>query len=129
MSALLSNLAAAFVAIPLLGYVVVFVITKLATKQHRRAVKTASDLSAPLFIMSVYYLISVIWKTPFVWTVFILLLLLGAARAFARWIVHGKSRFFSKFIRVYWRSTFLLFFFVYFLLMLIGLVRSVWVAF
>ena len=42
MAALLSTVAAAFIALPLLGYIVVFVIVKLATKKHCRAVLTAA---------------------------------------------------------------------------------------
>lgn len=124
MAALLSTVAAAFIALPLLGYIVVFVIVKLAVKKHRRAVLTAVDASAPLFLVSVYFLISVIWNIPH-WSIVLILILLSAAAAFlARLKARPKDKF-PDIIRFFWRFLFLIFFFSYVLLLLIGLINSI----
>lgn len=127
MSALLSNIAAAFITLPLLGYIIIFIITKQALKHHRRAVHTAIDGSAPLFVISVYYLILVIWEESLLWLILVILILMGAAVTIAHWKVRGEIVF-PRIFRAFWRLTFLVFFFAYSLLLIVGLLESIGTA-
>lgn len=127
MSALLSNIAAAFITLPLLGYIIIFVITKQASKQHRRAVKMAIDGSALLFVISVHYLIVVIWGKSLIWLILALLILIGAAVTVAHWKFRGEISF-PKVFRAFWRLTFLVFSFAYLSLLLVGLLKSIGMA-
>lgn len=127
MSALLSNIAAAFITLPLLGYITIFVITKQAFKQHRRAVKMAIDGSALLFVISVYYLILVIWDKSLLWLILVMLILIGAAVSVAHWKVRGEIDF-PKIFRAFWRLTFLVFSFAYLSLLIVGLLKSIGMA-
>ena len=56
MSEVISSIIATFVTIPLLGYIIVFVISKLFTKNHRKSVKIAIDITTLLFVISVIIL-------------------------------------------------------------------------
>lgn len=124
MSAFLSNFAAALITIPILGYIIIFVVSKQITKKHRRAVQIAIDGSTLLFIISVHYLIMVIWEISLLWMILLLILLVGVLVAFLHWKVKEEIDY-QKVFRGFWRINFLLFFSIYTVLLIIGLVQSV----
>ncbi|WP_019152894.1 DUF3397 domain-containing protein [Robertmurraya massiliosenegalensis] len=124
MSNVFSNVAAAFITIPVLGYIIIFVICKQATKQHRRAVQMALDGSTVLFMISVHYLILTIWNKSFLWLILILILLIGVLVVFLHWKVKQEIDY-SKVFRGFWRFNFLVFFSAYTVLLVIGIVRSI----
>ncbi len=126
MAALLSTVAAAFIALPLLGYIVVFIFVKLATKRHRRAVLAAVDASVPLFVASVYFLISVIWNIPH-WMIILILILLASPAAFLTRLKAGAKKGVQTF-RYFLRFLFFIFLFSYILLLVIGLLKSIILA-
>ena len=57
MSEVISSIIATFVTIPVLGYIIVFVISKLITKQHRKSVKIAIDVTTFLLVIADHYLL------------------------------------------------------------------------
>lgn len=124
MSVVFSNLAAIFVTIPILAYVLIFVISKQITKQHRRAVRYALDGSTLLFIISVHFLITTIWEKSFLWLILLLILIIGVAVAFLNWKVKQEIDY-NRVFRGFWRFNFLMFFSAYIILIIIGIVQSV----
>ncbi|MEQ2529225.1 DUF3397 domain-containing protein [Robertmurraya yapensis] len=124
MSEIFSNIAAIFVTIPILGYVLIFVISKQITKHHRRAVRYALDGSTILFIISVHFLIMTIWEKSFLWLIILLILMIGVAVAFLNWKVKQEIDY-NRVFRGFWRFNFLMFFSAYVILIIIGIVQSV----
>lgn len=124
MSALLSNVVAALVTIPILGYILIFVISKQITKKHRRAVQIAIDGSTLLFIIAVHYLIMTIWEISLLWAIILLILLIGILVAFLHWKVKEEIDY-QKVLRGFWRFNFLVFFSIYTILLIIGVVQSI----
>ena len=61
MELVLSGLVATLVTLPILSYMIIFIMAKKWTKNHRRSVQIAMDLSTIFFIVSVHYLILAIW--------------------------------------------------------------------
>ncbi|WP_026581513.1 DUF3397 domain-containing protein [Bacillus sp. J33] len=124
MNTVFSAFIATLVTIPLLGYLAVFIISKQITKKHKRSVHIALDVSTLLFILSVHFLIIVIWDKSFLWI--ILLSLLVTAVIFI--IIHWKAKQeinLRKMFKGFWRFNFLLYFTAYVVLVIVGLVQRV----
>lgn len=124
MSSIFSSIIATFVTIPLLGYLLVFIISKQVTRQHRRSVHIALDVSTLLFVISVHYLILAIWEQSYLWVIILAMLFIAIIFVFIHWRVKQEINLPLVF-RGYWRFNFLLFFTVYVVLIVIGLVQSV----
>lgn len=124
MSSVFSAVIATLITVPLLGYLLVFVISKQVTKQHRRSVHIALDVSTILFIISVHYLIVTIWNRSYLWIIIVAMLLIAMIFVLIHWRVKQEI-IIPLVFRGYWRFSFLLFFTVYIVLIVIGLVQSV----
>ena len=57
MTVFVSSIIATFVTIPIFGYIIVFIVSKLLTKKHRKSVGIALDVTTLLLIICVHYLI------------------------------------------------------------------------
>lgn len=124
MTAFFSSIIATFVTIPLLGYIIIFIISKLLTKKHRKSVRIALDVTTLLLIICVHYMIIAIWEKSLLWLILIILLL--TASVFV--VLHWKIKHEIVLIKVYkgfWRFNFLLFSFLYIVLLIYGLVVRV----
>ncbi|WP_102271556.1 DUF3397 domain-containing protein [Cytobacillus massiliigabonensis] len=124
MGSIFSSIIATFVTIPLLGYLLVFIICKQITKRHRWSVRIALDITTLLFIFSVHYLILTIWEHNYFWLIILFMLIIAIIFVFIFWKVKKEIDFLRVF-RGYWRFNFLLFFMAYVVLTVIGLVQSV----
>lgn len=124
LSSVFSAVIATLITVPLLGYLLVFVISKQVTKQHRRSVHIALDVSTILFIISVHYLIVTIWNRSYLWIIIVAMLLIAMIFVLIHWRVKQEI-IIPLVFRGYWRFSFLLFFTVYIVLIVIGLVQSV----
>lgn len=124
MSVFFSNIAAAFVTVPILGYILIFVVSKQITKKHRRAVQIAIDGSALLFIISVHYLIITIWEKSLLWVILLLIMFVGIGVVFINWKVKEEIDY-TRVFRGFLRFNFLIFFSLYSVLLIIGIVRSI----
>ncbi|PLT34308.1 DUF3397 domain-containing protein [Bacillus sp. V5-8f] len=119
-----SSLAATFVTLPVIAYIILFILIKQMTRNHRRAVHLAMDISSILFIFAVHYLILAIWERSLFW----LLLLIMIGLAFVVVIVHYKLKEeidIQKVFRGIWRINFAFFLCAYFLLILFGVVYRI----
>ncbi|MBP2240024.1 hypothetical protein J2Z40_000577 [Cytobacillus eiseniae] len=124
MDSFFSSIIATFVTIPLLGYLLVFIVSKQITKHHRRSVHIALDSSTFLLIFSVHYLIITIWEQNFFWIIILSLLIIAIIFVLIHWRVKQEINF-QRVFRGYWRFNFLLFFMAYVTLTVIGLIQSV----
>ncbi|WP_153124243.1 DUF3397 domain-containing protein [Peribacillus tepidiphilus] len=124
MTVVFSWLVATFITIPVLGYIVFFVISKQITKNHRKAVQASIDLSTILFICSVHYLIKAIWGLSLIWVIILTMLIMAIIVV----LVHYKVKeeiVLDKIFKGFWRVNFLLFFCAYLLLVLYGMIVRV----
>lgn len=127
MSGVISSIIATFVTIPLLGYIIVFVISKLITRNHRKSVKMAIDVTTLLFVIACHYFIMAIWGISIFWV--IILFMIGIAIIFV--IIHWKLKHEIAFLKVFkgfWRFNFLCFGLTYIFLLLYGLILRISMA-
>ena len=124
MSSVFSSIIATLVTVPILGYLLVFIICKQWTKQHRRSVHLALDISTILFIISVHYLIFTIWQKSYLWVIILSMLFIAMIFVVIHWRFKQEINIPLVF-RGYWRFNFILFFSAYIVLIIIGLVKSV----
>jgi hypothetical protein len=123
-SGIFSSIIASFVTIPLLGYIIVFVISKCITKKHQKSVRIALDFTTSFLIIAVHYYITAIWGISLLWVIFIVMILVAILFV----IIHWKTKHEIDFVKVlkgFWRFNFLLFSCAYFLLLIYGLISRV----
>jgi len=123
-SGIFSSIIATFVTIPLLGYIIVFVISKLVTKQHRKAVRIALDVTTFLLIISVHYCIIAIWGFSLLWVILLIMILVAILFVIIHWKFKQEIHF-AKVFKGFWRFNFLLFSCAYVILLIYGLVSRV----
>ena len=119
-----SSIIATFVTIPLLGYIIVFVISKLVTKQHRISVRFAIDVTTLLLVLSVHYFIMTIWDRSLLWAILLLMIVIAIVFVITHWKLKHEIHF-KKVFKGFWRFNFLLFSFVYIILLVYGLILRV----
>lgn len=124
MNTVFSSLIATLVTIPLLGYLAVFIISKQITKKHKKSVHIALDVSTFLFILSVHYLIIIIWDKSFLWMIILSLLITAVIFIIIHWRIKHEINM-RVLLKGFWRFNFLLYLTAYIILMLIGLVQRV----
>jgi hypothetical protein len=126
-SEVISSIIATFVTIPLLGYIIVFVISKLLTKNHRKSVKIAIDITTLLFVISDYYFIKAIWGISLFWLILLIMVIIAIVFVFAHWKINHEIHFIKVF-KGFWRFNFLFFGFIYILLLIYGLILRIIMA-
>lgn len=121
---LTSQLISFLVVFPIFTLFIVFVISKLTTKKHRFSIHLALDISTFFFILSVHFLIQSIWNTSLFIYIIIFILLIGMIFVIIHWKLKEEIDY-KKVFKGIWRITFLLFFTLYVVLLVYGLVRSI----
>ncbi|WHY58131.1 DUF3397 domain-containing protein [Peribacillus simplex] len=124
MTYVVSNLAAIFITLPFVGYLLFFISAKQFTGNHRRSVQFAMDMSTLLFILSVHYLIITIWDKQILWVIMLIMII----NAFVVVLVHYKVKeeiIFHKVLKGFWRVNFAFFFAAYLLLFFFGIITSI----
>ncbi|MGG4169681.1 DUF3397 domain-containing protein [Rossellomorea vietnamensis] len=124
MASIFSTIIAIFVMIPFLGYFISFILAKEILKSHRRAVHIAIDITTFLLIVSVHFIVLAIWKTSYLWLIFIVVCSIGGLFAIMYWKAKGEIDY-PKVLRGFWRVNFLLFFTAYITLMITGLILRI----
>ncbi|MCQ6273991.1 DUF3397 domain-containing protein [Bacillus sp. V3B] len=119
-----SSIIATFVTIPLLGYIIVFVISKLVTKKHRISVQIAIDVTTLLLVISVHYFIMTIWDRSLLWVILLIMIIIAIVFVLVHWKLKHEIQF-KKIFKGFWRFNFLLFSFVYIILLVYGLILRV----
>lgn len=121
---LTSQLISFLVVFPIFTLFIVFVISKLITKKHRFSIHLALDISTFFFILSVHFLIQSIWNTSLFIYIIIFILLIGMIFVIIHWKLKEEMEY-KKIFKGIWRITFLLFFTLYVVFLIYGLVRSI----
>lgn len=124
MSSLIANLFAAIITIPLLGYLIVFFISKYLLKNNRKAFHMAIDWSTAFLIFAVHHLIIVIWEHSYLWLLAILMIFLASGFVLVHWKVKQEILI-KPILKGFWRMNFLLFFIAYFFLLVFGIVQRI----
>lgn len=127
MTEFLSSIIATFVTIPILGYIIVFVISKVLTKQHRKSVWLALDVTTLLLIISVHFLIIAIWEKNLLWLLLLMMILIAIIFVMIHWKMKKEIQF-KKVFKGIWRFNFLLFSLIYIILLIYGLITRVSIA-
>lgn len=111
-----------FFMVPLLGFIIIFFLYKMITKNSRKSFHLALDLSTILFILSVHFLTMTIWGESFFGLIVIFLILIAMAFVVVHWKVKGEIVL-NKVFKGFWRFNFLIFFFAYITLTVYGLLH------
>ena len=115
MSEIFSSIIATFVTIPLLGYIIVFVISKWSRKNITSLFELLLDFTTFFLVISVHYFIKAIWGISLFWVILIVMILVAILFV----IIHWKTKHEIHFVKVFkgfWRFNFLLFSFAYILI-------------
>lgn len=124
MTNVISSVLAIFITIPILAYLLIFIISKQFTKNHRRSVHMALDGSTIFFILSVHFLVITIWEKSFLWAIFIFMLCYAMIFIIINWKIKGEI-IINRIFKGFWRFSFLIFLFAYIGLTIFGLIQSV----
>ena len=124
MELVVSGLVATLVMLPILSYIILFIVVKKWTKNHRRSVQIAMDLSTILFIVSVHYLILTIWNKHLFWLILLTILCIACCVVIVHYKVN-KEIVLKKVLKGFWRLNFMCFFCVYFLLCIYGVISRI----
>lgn len=127
MTEVISSIIATFVTIPVLGYIIVFIISKLLTRHHRKSVKFAIDVTTLLLVIAVHYFIMAIWGISLFWLLLLLMIMIAISFVFAHWKLKHEIVF-SKVFKGFWRFNFLLFGIIYMVLLIYGLILRISMA-
>ena len=112
--------AALLVTVPLAGYIMVFVLSKQLTGNHRRSVQRAIDFTTVFFILAVHFLVMVIWHQSYLWLIVLFLIFLALIFVFLHWKIRQEIDY-ARVFKGYWRFNFLVFFLAYLVLLVFGL--------
>ncbi|WP_066318140.1 DUF3397 domain-containing protein [Bacillus sp. FJAT-29814] len=123
MSTIVSNILAFLFIMPFAGFLAVFIIGKLVTKNTRRSVHYALDYSTVFFIFSVHFLLKTIWGNSLFWLIILILILTAMVFVIVHWKVKQDINL-KKVMKGFWRFNFLLFSLVYIGLTIYGLIHG-----
>lgn len=126
MGELFVYIAATLVTIPLIGLYLVYLITVKITGEKVYSVKLAADCTTILFIIAVYFIILELWGVSLFWLIVLLFLFTAIGFTFLHWKIYEDIHILRVF-RGTWRFQFFLFFTLYFVLMIYGLLYNIFV--
>jgi hypothetical protein len=124
LSSAVAWLLATLITLPLLAFYLMYIITVKTIKNKKIAIKRSVDLSTILFIVAVYFIAYEIWSISLFW--FVLITIISVAIIFT--IIHWKYSndiHLSKLLKGIWRLNFILFFLVYIILSIYGLLLRI----
>lgn len=121
MTGILSSIITLFLSIPILGFLLIFILFKVVSKNTRRSVHRALDYTTILFIISVYFLMKTIWGNSFFGFILLVMIMIAIGFVLVHWKVKGDIEF-KRVLKGFWRFNFILFFLAYVSLTLYGLI-------
>ncbi|MFS0861382.1 DUF3397 domain-containing protein [Fredinandcohnia sp. 179-A 10B2 NHS] len=119
-----AGIAATIVTIPLLGFVLVYIISRIIVKNNRKSFFLSVDITTAFFIIAVHYLLLVIVGKSMLWLILLILFLSILTIMYLSWRKTHEIHT-TKMIKRFWRFTFLIASFTYFILMVIGLFQRI----
>ena len=128
MEFVLSAFIATLVTLPIVGYLIIFVVTKRWTKNHRKAVQYGINSSVLLLIVSVHFLIQSIFNMSLLWLVISVAVLLAIAVV----LVHLRFKEeiqYAKLLRGMIRLNAFVFTLSYLVLVVVGITKNLFKIF
>lgn len=128
MDSLLAGLIAACVIMPVIVYMIVYILSRKKFKNNKKALRLSADATTLFLIMAVHYAVIALFEHSYLWIIMITLILLASIVLFMHYKVREEvdlKRVFTSF----WRAAFLLFSIGYFLLAVIGITERVFAVF
>ncbi|AST92153.1 MULTISPECIES: DUF3397 domain-containing protein [Sutcliffiella] len=122
MSNMVASIIATFVTIPIFTWFLLYFISRSITKNNKRSFQMATDYSTFFFILAVHYLIVIIWDRSLLWLILIVLIIIATVIVLVHYRINQEIKF-RKVWKGFWRTNFLLFFFLYFSLAFFGLIK------
>jgi hypothetical protein len=122
MAAFLSSIMATFVTLPMIAFLIFYVFARILMKNGKKAFLLTVDLSTFFFILSVYYLILVIWEKSFMSYIFMILIIFCMIFLLLHWKFKQEIEI-RKVMKGFWRFNFLFFSFCYICLVIFGLFK------
>ena len=107
---------------PILGFVLIYALFRLLTKNSRKSIHRALDYSTILFIFSVHFLNLAIWGKSLLWLIILVIIFIAMIFTVVHWKVKGEIVL-NKVLKGFWRFNFLLFFFAHLTLLIFGLIE------
>lgn len=124
MGAFLSSFISIFIMLPFLGYFLSFILVKQLTKNHRRAVSIAIDITTLILIISVHFLIKGIWGQSLLWLIILIILMIGLVFVIFYRSVRDEIEY-SRVFKGFWRLNFLFFTTIYIILFVYGMTSRI----
>ncbi|GHI01258.1 DUF3397 domain-containing protein [Neobacillus kokaensis] len=121
MTSILSAVITLLFSMPILGFLLIFVILKFISEDTRRSVHKALDYTTLLFIISVHFLIKTIWGYSFLGGILLVIIFIAMVFVIVHWKIKGEIDF-KKVLKGFWRFNFIIFFLAYVGLTLYGLI-------
>jgi Protein of unknown function (DUF3397) len=125
MGSVLAGIMATFVTIPVLSFLISYMISRKVTKNKRKSFHISTDIMTLFLILSVNYLALAIWGESFLWLIALLLLVIAIITVFLQWKIQQDVQL-KKVVKGFWRISFLLFFVGHIGLTIYGLVFRIY---
>ncbi|MCM3237827.1 DUF3397 domain-containing protein [Heyndrickxia oleronia] len=110
--------------LPFLGYFLSFILVKQLTRNHRRAVSIAIDITTLILIISVHFLIKGIWGQSLLWLIILIILMIGLVFVVFYRSVRDEIEY-SRVFKGFWRLNFLFFTTIYIILFVYGMTSRI----
>lgn len=120
----IAYILAFIITLPLLITILIFRVTYSLRKKKRYAIHLAIDLTTILYIISVGCIIYTLFNVNIFGYIFIALLLLLISMVIIHWRLYTDIVFVDVWKR-FWKASFLLFFFIHFILMIYGIIHTI----
>ncbi|WP_227395613.1 DUF3397 domain-containing protein [Jeotgalibacillus aurantiacus] len=127
MMTMISYIFSIFFFLPITVYLTVFIIVKKWGSDHRLAVASGIHWSVPFFAGAVYFTIESIWSFSALWIVCLVMAIIGILSAI--YIRSVQTEFnYTEVLKGMWRLSFLVFFLLHTLLIILGIGLSIYHA-
>lgn len=116
------NVIAILITVPFVPMLILYFITKTITGHQQKAVHVAVNWTTFLYIISSLTMFYIIFGQMFIGIFLIIFLLLFTLLVIAQWRIKTEINFVRTF-KIFWRVCFIVFFILYVVLVLIGIVE------
>ncbi|SDN24766.1 DUF3397 domain-containing protein [Alkalicoccus daliensis] len=121
----MTDIAAAIIAttvtIPPLVLIIIFMVFKKSGKSSSKAVRMAADLTMPVFMISVYFIVNEVWGINTGWYMILGFIITAAVITTLHWKIRGDTAI-TIILKQSWRFHFLVYFILYFIVTITGLI-------
>ncbi|MCR6107179.1 DUF3397 domain-containing protein [Salipaludibacillus agaradhaerens] len=117
-------ITATLITAPLLGLYIFYLIIMKVSQNKQRSFKIAVDATVLLFIASVYFMVYEIWGVRTGWLIVMFFLLTAIVFTFVHWKNYEEIDI-KRVFKGVWRFQFVVFFLLYFIVIMYGLIISV----